>query len=124
MIPPCVVRNRKTLMEDNRRKTMAATIEAVSSRVSKERQKKIDKGMLAADVIKELGSEEAHKKKECMKEVRCDSRPRCCVALVLFHEILKSLENDPAAYPTLLSSYDTCLALIQDEDGDYFYTCI
>lgn len=60
----------KILLEDNRRKTMSATIEAVYSRVIKERQKKIDKGMSEADVSKELGSEDAHKKKACMKEVR------------------------------------------------------
>lgn len=69
-------------MDDNRRKTMAATVEAVYSRVSKERQKKIDKGMSAADVAQELGSEEAHKKKECMKEVRTGQYSRimsvCC----------------------------------------------
>lgn len=47
---------------------MAATIEAVCSRVTKERLKKTDKGMSLMDVAKELGSEEAQKKKECMKE--------------------------------------------------------
>lgn len=59
----------QTLLDDNRRKTMAATNEAVHRRVSKERQRKADKGMSLADLVKELGSEEAHKKKECMKEV-------------------------------------------------------
>lgn len=59
----------QVLLDDNRRKTMAATIEAVHHRVSKERQRKLDKGMSLADLTKELGSEEAHKKKECMKEV-------------------------------------------------------
>lgn len=49
---------------------MAATIDAVCSRVTKERQKKTDKGMSLADLTKELGSEEAHKKKACMKEVK------------------------------------------------------
>lgn len=48
---------------------MAATIEAVCSRVMKERQKKIDKGITESDLNKEFGSEEAHQKKECMKEV-------------------------------------------------------
>lgn len=57
------------LLEENRRITMSATIDAVCSRVMKERQKKIDKGMSQADVAKELGSEEAHKNKACMKEV-------------------------------------------------------
>lgn len=59
----------QVLLDDNRRKTMAATIEAVHHRVSKERQRKLDKGMSLADLTRELGSEEAHKKKECMKEV-------------------------------------------------------
>lgn len=58
------------LLDDNRRKIMAATIEAVCSRVAKERQKKLDKGVMVADLVKEFGSEEAHKKKECLKEVR------------------------------------------------------
>ncbi|CAM9153819.1 unnamed protein product [Laminaria digitata] len=58
----------QTLLDDNRRVTMAATIDAVHSRVAKERQKKTDKGMSLADVSKELGSEEAHKGKACMKE--------------------------------------------------------
>lgn len=49
---------------------MAATIEAVSSRIIKERQRRVDKGVSLADLVKEFGSEEAHKKKECMKEVR------------------------------------------------------
>lgn len=57
------------LLDENKRITMAATIDAVCTRVSKERQRKIDKGMSPADVAKELGSEEAHKKKACMKEV-------------------------------------------------------
>lgn len=48
---------------------MAATIDAVHSRVMKERQKKTDKGVSMADVAKEFGSEEAHKGKACMKEV-------------------------------------------------------
>lgn len=56
-------------MDDNRRITMAATIDAVCNRVAKERQKKTDKGMSLADLTRELGSEEAHKKKACMKEV-------------------------------------------------------
>ncbi|CAM9623691.1 unnamed protein product [Pylaiella littoralis] len=56
------------LLDDNRRITMAATIDAVCTRVTKERQKKTDKGMSLADLTKELGSEEAHKKKACMKE--------------------------------------------------------
>ncbi|CAM9643839.1 unnamed protein product, partial [Hapterophycus canaliculatus] len=47
------------LLDDNRRITMAATIDAVCSRVAKERQRKIDKGMSPADVTKELGSEGA-----------------------------------------------------------------
>ncbi|CBJ26302.1 Heat shock protein 40 like protein [Ectocarpus siliculosus] len=56
------------LLDEDRRITMAATIDAVCTRVSKERQKKIDKGVALADLTKELGSEEAHKKKACMKE--------------------------------------------------------
>lgn len=60
---------RKLLLDEDRRITMAATIDAVCTRVSKERQRKIDKGMALADLTKELGSEEAHKKKACMKEV-------------------------------------------------------
>lgn len=67
--------NVKLLLDDNRRVTMAATIDAVCSRVAKERQKKIDKGMSMAEVTKELGSEEAHKKKACMKEVNNRFRP-------------------------------------------------
>lgn len=63
----------QTLQDENRRKTMAATIDAVCSRVSKERQRKLDKGVPLADLVKELGSDEAHKKKECMKEVCNDS---------------------------------------------------
>lgn len=63
---PCAA---KLLLDENRRITMAATMEAVCFRVTKERQKKTDKGVSLADVVKELGSEEAHKKKECMKEV-------------------------------------------------------
>lgn len=59
----------QTLLDDNRRKTIAATIEAVHRRVSKERQRKADKGMSLADLVKEFGSEEGQKKKECMKEV-------------------------------------------------------
>lgn len=61
--------HRQILQDDNRRNTMAATIEAVCSRVSKERQKKLDKGVAVADLVQEFGSEEAHKKKECLKEV-------------------------------------------------------
>lgn len=61
--------NSKLLLDDNRRITMAATVDAVCNRVAKERQKKLDKGMSPADVTQELGSEEAHKKKACMKEV-------------------------------------------------------
>lgn len=57
------------LLDENRRNTMAATIEAVVFRVKKERQRKLDKQMSLADVTKEFGSEEAHKKKACMKEV-------------------------------------------------------
>lgn len=62
-------KTNKLLLDDNRRKTMAATIDAVCSRVAKERQKKTDKGMSLVDVAKELGSEEVHQKKACMKEV-------------------------------------------------------
>ncbi|CAM9863533.1 unnamed protein product, partial [Sphacelaria rigidula] len=40
----------QVLLDDNRRKTMAATIEAVHHRVSKERQRKLDKGMSLADL--------------------------------------------------------------------------
>ncbi|CAM9155146.1 unnamed protein product [Choristocarpus tenellus] len=58
----------QVLMEDNRRKTMAATIDAVSTRVLKERQKKIDKGVRLEALLAECGSEAAHKKKACMKE--------------------------------------------------------
>lgn len=61
---------KQILLDDNRRNTMAATIEAVFFRVAKERQRKADKGVSLADLTKELGSEEAHKKKACMKEVR------------------------------------------------------
>lgn len=76
----------ETLLDDNRRVTMAATIDAVHSRVMKERRTKTDKGMSLADVAKELGSEEAHKGMACMKEVsavpeRCRSPYRWCVLL-------------------------------------------
>lgn len=68
-LSPCTRALTQLLLDENRRITMSATIDAVCSRVMKERQKKLDKGMSQADVAKELGSEEAHKKKACMKEV-------------------------------------------------------
>lgn len=79
----------KVLLDDNRRITMAATIDAVWSRVTKERQKKTDKGMSLADLTKELGSEEAHKKKACMKEVK--QAQSLCKNVILRNQIFPRL---------------------------------
>ncbi|CAM9104700.1 unnamed protein product [Discosporangium mesarthrocarpum] len=56
------------LLDENRRKTMAATIDAIHTRVCKERQRKVDKGVTPAALVAEFGSEAAQIKKECLKE--------------------------------------------------------
>jgi DnaJ family protein C protein 8 len=58
----------QALLDEGRRNTVAETIQIVRKRVAKERSKLTSKGMTAAQLLEKHGTEEAHSKREVMKE--------------------------------------------------------